>query len=126
MTTDQRKVIICGTALFVLVALISASAFAQNRKRVVLTNFTLTVDTYKESLAKLQPFNPQTSADTVLKLSEIYVEKYAYRNNTGSLELFFGNDTLYCVRYDIDDSPLELFYFDRKLYEKYKVFWDNN
>jgi hypothetical protein len=112
--------------LIFFILLCSNIVFAQHKKAVGV--FNLGIDTYalvqKEVVS--QGFNceeTKTIEDNNL-LSEIYVEHYIWNNIPGTMEFYFGNGILYCVKFTSNTDNKEYMWVESKLWDKFKDYWD--
>ena len=121
----------------------------QAQKKIVLGQFKLGVDTYETTLSSLKNYISIVSTDTYhyvhdnvkedYVLTDMYLPYFKYYNKEGYLELFFGNNILYAIRFtenkfsdESNDNNInsykkthnEHFYYELHLWKKYKQFWD--
>ena len=133
-----------ATRLLLLFAMVLSMAFmASAQHRTVLGEFKLGADTYSQLKQKfVKTHTIATSDDTikianpvhsVVELKDIAVENYYYKGNCGLLELFFGKDVLYAVRFtqgscnDIEMNTsyyIAYFYYDKPMWKRYKKYWN--
>jgi hypothetical protein len=125
-----------------IAALLLLTVFTvEAQHKTVMGYIHIGTDTYEESKVKFNTFIFSANEDTVssyakqninICLSEIVIDNYTYNGKCGSLELFFGEEILYAVRF-VENNCIDVidtenfkvyFYKDNRLFRKYKQFWN--
>jgi len=114
--------------IFVLVITICVN-FASAQQRNVMGKFNPGIDTYASVNAKvflnsLKPTYIYGMPDTLI---DVYVRNYAWGNKVGVLELFFGNDILYVIKFTSDGYKgdcVEYLWVDDNMWKHFKEYWE--